>query len=304
MTPIWVQSHKEMEFTPDTTLRSKRHSLAVVDEAAKASHLINMQASYSRWIEYDDFMLIDEEGALVFGNTLAYLLKRVHGDQRRRWFSRQQEKDESHHTLAQDEVAMIADSQWSEALRRFYWRARANVLHTNAIKHRYDPRWSAACSSCGNGITDTQHHRFGLTTPICHDVSVLNDMLTELFYEIDCEEWLPDQCVFIPAIAHQLATETGSDQRSGWLSTEPGKVLWSPMVKIVNGLWVNAQWLDWFGDPRVLCLDSQFASVVERELSHIGRPRCILPAEFADVVQRYHTTVGFFRAYITQWILG
>ncbi|OWZ09403.1 hypothetical protein PHMEG_00017894 [Phytophthora megakarya] len=67
-----------------------------------------MLASYLQWLHYDDFMIVDEDGALVFGNILKYIQNRVSTFQRRQWINRQQSKDAIRHTLTPDEIPMIS----------------------------------------------------------------------------------------------------------------------------------------------------------------------------------------------------
>ncbi|OWY90792.1 LOW QUALITY PROTEIN: hypothetical protein PHMEG_00040918 [Phytophthora megakarya] len=210
-----------------------------------------MMASYASWLLYDDYMLEDEDGNLVFVHCnicsgewrminenvgcTAKTTKRTY-DARCRWMK----------------VSMIESKEWKEGLRRFYWRARRTVLHTNAVKNRFDARWPDTCAVCEQGnatnsatlTPDTQDHRFGLSLPKCSDVVKLQDRLTTMYYAIEREQWLPDQSVLLPAISDTIAAATGHEQRTLWASDDVRAIRWRPMMQISADLWANAQWLE------------------------------------------------------------
>ncbi|KAE8900618.1 hypothetical protein PF003_g15413 [Phytophthora fragariae] len=150
MTPLWIRSHQEHLQVDDTMLQQRRAALATVDEAAGGAHDLQLPISYSDLITFDDYVVYDEDHRLVFGNVAQYVKKRAYVDLHRKWISRQHCQDATKHTMAIDELDMAASGQWLTSLCRFYWRARMSVLHTNAVKHRFDHRWSAKCVNCSH----------------------------------------------------------------------------------------------------------------------------------------------------------
>ncbi|EGZ13877.1 hypothetical protein PHYSODRAFT_303256 [Phytophthora sojae] len=249
------------------------------------SHHMDMMASYAAWLAFGNFMLVDEEGALIFGNTLRYLKCRGYEDQHRRWIQNQQQRDVARQTVQDGEIGMIYNGKWSESLRRFYWRARSNVLHTNAVKNRFDSRWSASCATCGE--VDTQDHRFGLIEPECEYVQELTAKLTTLHRSLISQEWVPDQEIFVPAIAHDIGTSCGLEQRGPWCGNEPSNFLWLTMIRADNGMWLNPQWLDWLGDPAAFSKDLRFLQLLESEAEPNrprGSPRCMIPVGLIEAM--------------------
>ncbi|OWZ17954.1 LOW QUALITY PROTEIN: hypothetical protein PHMEG_0008024 [Phytophthora megakarya] len=57
MSPVW-RSHQEHLLADDPVLHRRRESLARVGEAVGGSHELS---SYAEWIDFDDYMLYDEE---------------------------------------------------------------------------------------------------------------------------------------------------------------------------------------------------------------------------------------------------
>ncbi|KAG1697096.1 hypothetical protein DVH05_017482 [Phytophthora capsici] len=294
---LWVRSHKEHEVTNDDMLRQRRQSLACVDHAAKTSLQQEMTASYSSWLQFDSFLVLDDEDRPVIGNTLSYLYERANAAVRSGWIARQSHKQSSRRTVTPDEISMIYTEGWTEASRRFYWRARMNLLHTNAVKHRFDARWSDSCVLCDDGCTDTQDHRFGLGDQSCVEVTELDAMLSETYYKLDQQHLLPDQSILIPTIGHHIAMAVGGATREWWSRRSNTQTLWRPIVRIGDGLWAHAQWIEWLGEPAVLASDPLFLVAMNRELhrqaqmSHRGEG-CIIPMHLVDA------------ATLTQWVPG
>ncbi|OWY99464.1 hypothetical protein PHMEG_00029525 [Phytophthora megakarya] len=94
-------------------------------------------------------------------------------------------------TMMPDELAMVSTYRWDGAMIRFYWRAKALVLHTNAVKHLFYPSWPAKCTCCSDECLDTQNHRFGITQPHCVHVDRLRQNLNKTFCHLERELWLP-----------------------------------------------------------------------------------------------------------------
>ncbi|GMF16624.1 unnamed protein product [Phytophthora fragariaefolia] len=113
---------------------------------------------------------------------------------------------------------------------RFYWRARSGTLHTNAVKHRLDARWSPHCRQC-HDERDTQSHRFGLSEPPCSSKVHLQHEISNMLWSLDKTLFLPDQTLFIPAYSHNLALATGLPERATWKESGAKTSLWKPMVE-------------------------------------------------------------------------
>ncbi|OWZ05981.1 hypothetical protein PHMEG_00021830 [Phytophthora megakarya] len=209
----YVQSYKKHEYTADILLRRQRQALAYVDSYAKASHSQVMVESYSTWIDFDHYLLLDDELRPVVGNTPQYLYDRAQADFRRGWIEKQSQKPPSRHTMTTDEVPMTNTEEWTDALRRFYWRARMNILHTNSVKHNFDQRWPETCLLCDSGDRDTQDHRFGLEQP-CPEVVQLESMLTDLYYRLDQQYFLPEQSIMLPSLGHDAAKRVDAPTRN------------------------------------------------------------------------------------------
>ncbi|EGZ05431.1 hypothetical protein PHYSODRAFT_307718 [Phytophthora sojae] len=195
----------------------------------------------------------------------------------------QQQRDVARQTVQDGEIGMIYNGKWSESLRRFYWRARSNVLHTNAVKNRFDSRWSARCATCSE--VDTQDHRFGLIEPECEHELIAK--LTTLHRSLISQQWVPDQEIFLPAIAHDIGTSCGLEQRGPWCGNEPSNFLWLTMIRADNGMWLNPQWLDWLGDPAALSKDLRFLQLLENEAEPNrprGSPRCMIPVGLIEAM--------------------
>jgi hypothetical protein len=136
----WVRSHQESIHTDDIALRRKREALAVADAAAKASHAYRMQGTYTEWLHLDCWIMLDLEGRLVLGSALAHIRARQASALRLQWLTTQESKAEYKQVLTSDEQTMVWRYGWSMTLSRFYWRTRFGLLHTNSVKHQFDPR--------------------------------------------------------------------------------------------------------------------------------------------------------------------
>ncbi|KAK1946812.1 hypothetical protein P3T76_002364 [Phytophthora citrophthora] len=117
---VWVQSRKEHEYVEDNLVRRQRQALACVDSYAKVSHCQVMVESYSTWMDFDHYLLLDDELRPVVGNTPQYLFERAQADLRRGWIEKQSQKAPSRHTMTTDEIPMTNTEEWTDALRRFY----------------------------------------------------------------------------------------------------------------------------------------------------------------------------------------
>ncbi|OWZ05892.1 LOW QUALITY PROTEIN: hypothetical protein PHMEG_00021934 [Phytophthora megakarya] len=157
----WAQSHKKHEYAEDILLQRQRKALDVWIP----SHCQVMVESYSTWMAFYHYLLFDDGLRPVVGNTLLYLYDRAQADLRRGWNEKQSQKPASRHTMTTDEVPMTNTEECTDALRKLYWRAPMNILHTNLVKHNFDQRWTETCLLCDSGGRDTQDHRFGLEQP-------------------------------------------------------------------------------------------------------------------------------------------
>ena len=53
----WIASYKEHEYTEDEELQQHRDILAMSDMMAGKGHAANMEGSYGKWLEPDEWQL-------------------------------------------------------------------------------------------------------------------------------------------------------------------------------------------------------------------------------------------------------
>ncbi|KAK1947771.1 Zinc phosphodiesterase ELAC protein 2 [Phytophthora citrophthora] len=283
---VWVQSHKEHE-----------QAFACVDSYAKASHCQVMVESYSTWMDFDHYLLLDDELRPVVGNTLQYLFDRAQADLRRGWIEKQSRMPPSRHTMTTDEIPLTNTEE-----------ARMNILHTNSVKHKFDHRWPETCLLCDSGDRDTQDHRFGLEQP-CPEVVQLESMLTDLYYRLDQEYFFPDQSILLPSLGHDAAKRVAAPTRDWWYQEDESQNLWRPMVALTAEFWVHGFWLTWIEDPEVLLTSPGFVGILRRELqvqNELTRndQSCLLPMAFVGAVRICQPQVGPFHTALVQLTPG
>ncbi|RHZ26007.1 hypothetical protein DYB37_006504, partial [Aphanomyces astaci] len=158
-----IRSHQDPDDTTDPTLRTKRLLLAEADSLATLAHQLLPPTNYAHLIIPDSWELRDEHDRPVTGATAPWL-GAVYGS--RDWPKVQARKPDTRRTVQPLRLPTGDICKWDPPALNFYWRAICYTLHTNARKHRIQPRWAAHCRTCPD-LPDMQEHRFGLTTPTC-----------------------------------------------------------------------------------------------------------------------------------------
>ncbi|EGZ19573.1 hypothetical protein PHYSODRAFT_298074 [Phytophthora sojae] len=303
----WVRSHQELMRTDDHELRRKRAALTLADEAAKASHTYRMTGSCMGWLSLDLWMLLDPDGRPVLGNTLRHMRNRQREVQRHKWLTLEASKAEAKQVMTADERGMVWRYRWGMPLCRFYWRARFGLLHTSAVKHRLDRRWSPSCRCCEEECRDTQSHRFGLSQPVCCNTTELENQLHVMHAALERDLWLPDQHLFIPILGHEAAKGMELPQRPRWKEDNGRQVAWQPMVNIEHGHWCDAQWISWIGDIRQASIRQYLWRALSngtylRRAYPAGR---LIPQRLQDAARRsMDNKASFASMHLVQWTPG
>ncbi|RHY54582.1 hypothetical protein DYB38_007436 [Aphanomyces astaci] len=208
----WTRAHQDPDDTTDPTIRTKRLLLAEADSLATLAHQLLPLTNYAHLIIPDSWELRDEHDRPVTGATAPWL-GAVYG--RRDWPKVQARKPDTRRTVQPLRLPTGDICKWDPPALNFYWRAICYTLHTNARKHRIQPRWEAHCRTCPD-LPDTQEHRFGLTTPTCPKAVALSQHILLATQAVLPQGWLPDQDIYIPGHGTTIAQLWPGPKRPQW----------------------------------------------------------------------------------------
>ncbi|ETV65660.1 hypothetical protein H257_17655 [Aphanomyces astaci] len=234
---VWVRSHQEHEHTTDRQLQAQREALATVDTLATEAHHSDMPSPQTLPIILDTWQLIDHNGRPVMGNTLRWLGNWLATN---KWADQQAAYSTDRRTILPTGLETPRTCGWKKGLTRFYWRTIAMTLHTNAAKHRLDGRWGPHCRLCYENPRDTVGHRFGISAPTCSESCHLDSRLGHRLHKTCTMSWLPDQHIYPPRMAQEMAITFDLPLAEAWHENERQRptqsTTYQPMI-MLTGSW-------------------------------------------------------------------
>ncbi|KAF4032708.1 hypothetical protein GN244_ATG15434 [Phytophthora infestans] len=83
-----------------------------------------------------------------------------------------------------------------------------------------------------------------------------------------------------------------------WNDTGAKTTIWKPFVRLTDGVWVNAQWIEWFSAPQVLSRNPTFIRAIREEQSLRKRAPGgrLLPTRLIDAVRQIDPDIGLYDA--------
>ncbi|RHZ01106.1 hypothetical protein DYB35_007210 [Aphanomyces astaci] len=234
---VWVRSHQEHEHTTDRQLQAQREALATVDTLATEAHHSAMPSPQTLPIILDTWQLIDHNGRPVMGNTLSWLGNRLATN---KWADQKAAYSTDRRTILPTGLETPRTCGWKRGLTRFYWRTIAMTLHINAAKHRLDGRWGPHCRLCYENPRDTVGHRFGISAPTCSESGHLDSRLGHRLHKTCTMSWLPDQHIYPPRMAQEMAITFDLPLAEAWHENERQRpthsTTYQPMI-MLTGSW-------------------------------------------------------------------
>ena len=314
----WVRSHQEHITTEDPEINIHRNLLAKADTIANSAIKDNMTHSYTHIYELDSWTILDEQTKPVLGKTIKYLRQKWHNTRLNKWHAKQIESDNRIETICEDALPMSDILRWDIHQKRFYWRAIANTLHTNAKKSKFGDEWDKQCRMCKTSqsnseqdenaeqITDTQSHRYAMTTPKC---IVGEKKCKEKYIQIEksVDRLLsPDQEIYVPWCGGEFSKINSAQyekRRPLWQSKGEYVPNWKPMTMLVGGIWAHGVTIKILTTQRAASLP-YIGHIQGKEKSVIKAQKGgkYIPYFFQYLIQQSMDDVAVFDIVPSQWI--